>query len=91
MKELRVFGLAFQRADVWCKSVRCKNSVSFRSRTPQPNIRVRSYGSPVTMATGFNKSPNEWLTYVSNRGGTADFMWIRPWDRYLRDFIFVFK
>ncbi len=59
MKELRVFGLAFQRADVWCKSVRCKNSVSFRSRVPQPFFRVRSYGGPVTMATGFIKSPNE--------------------------------
>lgn len=59
MKELRVFGLMFQRADAGCKSVHCRTTVSFRSRTPQPNIRVRSYGSPVTMATDFNKSPNE--------------------------------
>lgn len=53
MKELRVFGTAVQRVDGRCKSICYKNSVSFRSRAPQPQGRVRSYGSPVTMATGF--------------------------------------
>ena len=74
MKELRTFGLTLQRADGWCKSVCCKNSVSFRSRAPQPITRVRSYGGPVTMATDLNMSPNEWLTFVSKRGGPADFL-----------------
>ena len=59
-KELRLFGTAVQRVDGRCKSICYKNSVSFRSRAPQPlSRRVRSYGGPVTMATDFIMSLNE--------------------------------
>lgn len=75
-KELRLFGTAVQRVDGRCKSICYKNSVSFRSRAPQPLTACKELRTPRYHGYRLFRALMS-DCFCSNRGGTADFE-IRP-------------